>query len=238
MLTHQVALVSETQSVKFAEVAKVSAALQKQAARDFSPVWEITATVDAFEKLEDVPVDYWPIIIMDDIQDKHAGGYHTDDSGQPFSLVQFSDAWQLICSHECLEMLGDPFGRRIHAGAPPKEVTGDAASLQRVQYLVEVCDPCEDKTFSYTINGIPVSDFITPHYYDPVGSTGVRYSFTGAVTRPHEVLDNGYVSFGDPKTKNWYQLIKTKGQFSTRSLGKVMGDRSTREQIDFLSRSR
>jgi hypothetical protein len=51
-----VALVS--QSVKLGDVMKVAAALQKQATRDVAPIWNLSATVDGFERLEDVPLDY------------------------------------------------------------------------------------------------------------------------------------------------------------------------------------
>jgi hypothetical protein len=57
----QLALVSESTQVPKSDVSKVSAALQKQATRDLAPIWDISATVDAFEKLEDVPIGYWPI---------------------------------------------------------------------------------------------------------------------------------------------------------------------------------
>jgi hypothetical protein len=48
------------------------------------------------------------------------------------------------------------------------------------------------------VNGVKVSDFITPHYYDPNGATGIQYSFRGKVQAPHTALEAGYVSFGDP----------------------------------------
>ena len=51
MLTHQIALVSKTRHVKTGDLTKVAAALQKQATRDLGPIWEIQATVDAFELL-------------------------------------------------------------------------------------------------------------------------------------------------------------------------------------------
>ena len=52
-LVHQVALVSESNRVKLPDMMRVSAALQKQASRDLAPIWEISATVDAFASLED-----------------------------------------------------------------------------------------------------------------------------------------------------------------------------------------
>src|SRR5271156_4305824 len=103
MDTYHVALVSDTQAVSFSDIANVSAALQKQVTRDFGPVWDVNATVDAFENLEAVPVDYWPVIVKDDIDQPGAAGYHTDNNGQPFSLVQADATWALTVSHECLE---------------------------------------------------------------------------------------------------------------------------------------
>jgi hypothetical protein len=55
-LVRQLALVSESKAIPRGDVMKVSAALQKQVTRDLEPIWEISATVDAFDKLEDVPV--------------------------------------------------------------------------------------------------------------------------------------------------------------------------------------
>jgi hypothetical protein len=237
MTTNHVALVSESQAVAFTDLANVSAALQKQVTRDFGPLWSVNATVDAFPTLEAVPVDYWPIIIQDDINQPGAAGYHTDNNGQPFSLVQADSTWGLTVSHECLEMLADPFGNRTIAGSPPPQATGKAKKLARVLYLVEVCDPCEDASFAYHSNGVLVSDFITPHYYDPTAAVSVQYSFSGAIKSPHQVLKNGYVSFGDPMTNHWYQVVVQNGKAVTRSLGILKNaGKSLRETIDFESR--
>jgi len=54
MLLH-IALVSITKEVTLAHLAPVSAAIQKQISRDFGPMWNVEATVDALDKLEDVP---------------------------------------------------------------------------------------------------------------------------------------------------------------------------------------
>ncbi len=148
MLLRHVAIVSESGNVNAADVSIAAAAIQKQVTRDFSPIWEIDATVDGFSALEDVPIDYWPVIIEDNIKEPGAAGVHKDDNGQPFALVQASEGWQLTTSHECLEMLADPFGNRLVAGQSPKEDQG------RVEFLVEVCDPPEDAQFAYTSNGI------------------------------------------------------------------------------------
>jgi hypothetical protein len=237
-LPHHVALVSDTPSVSFSDVSAVAAALQKQATRDFGPIWQVSATVSAFEALESVPVDYWPVIVRANIDQPGAAGYHTDDNGQPFSLVEADDQWQLTASHETLEMLADPFGNRTIAGAPPPQAPPPLSALARVTYLVEVCDPCEDAQFAYGVNGQQLSDFITPHYYDPNGATGTQYSFRGNVQAPHTVIESGYVSFGNPVTNEWFQILLENGRTKVQDLGKLnRNGRSLRETIDDLVRN-
>lgn len=216
MLTRHLALVSETSHIDAAELNIVAAALQKQVTRDFGPIWGVTATVSAFTKLTDVPADYWPVIVQDDIKTAGAAGVHEDKNGQPFALVQFSNDWSLTASHETLEMLGDPFGNRIVAGQSPKKGQG------RVNFLVEVADPSEDAANAYTVNGITVSDFYTPHFFDPVAASGVRYSFGGKIAKPRTILKGGYLSWGVPETNEWFQEIWFNTAKPTfRSLGKI-----------------
>jgi len=226
MLLRHVAIVSESGNVNAADVSIAAAAIQKQVTRDFSPIWEIDATVDGFSALEDVPIDYWPVIIEDNIKEPGAAGVHKDDNGQPFALVQASEGWQLTTSHECLEMLADPFGNRLVAGQSPKEDQG------RVEFLVEVCDPPEDAQFAYTSNGILVSDFLTPHYYDPVTSSGVRYSYTGAIQAPRTVLQGGYLSWHDPVSDHWFQEQFFDAQPKFVDLGILTAAESLRSEID------
>jgi hypothetical protein len=232
----QVALVSQTGSVSLADLVKVSAALQKQVSRDFAPIWKVNATVDSFATLGDVPLGYWPVILRDDVATNYkAAGIHLDKTGQPFALVQASKDWALTSSHEVLEMLADPFGDRLVAGAAPPEAKGQ----KRVEYLVEVCDPSEDARFGYTVNDILLSDFYTPNFFDPVANKATRYSFTGAISKPRTILKNGYISWHNPVNDHWYQLrwfgtakptMADLGVFSASSM-------STREWIDGLTQT-
>jgi hypothetical protein len=211
MLTRQIALVSETPLVKMKDLLRVGAALQKQAVRDLFPLWGVQATVDAFASLEDVPLGYWPLIIVDDVP--NAAGIHLDDDGSPYALAEAGAGWSLTASHECLEMLVDPFGNRTVAGLSPKKGQG------RVEFLVEVCDPSEATEFGYTVNGIRVSDFYSPSYFDPITSTSVRYSFTQAITKPRQVLRGGYLSWHDPVGNHWWQQTWFGAKSSFRDLG-------------------
>jgi hypothetical protein len=222
-----IALVSETPQLSFAALAPVSAALQKQVLRDLAQFWGIRATVNAFAKLEDVPTDYWPMIVQDDLSEfPGAAGIHLDDNGHPFALISFSNGWSLTASHECLEMLCDPVGNTVRSGPSPKKGQG------RVDFLVEVCDPSEDRQFGYTINGIVVSDFYTPQYFEPVSIAGQRYSFTGAIKAPREVLKGGYLSWFDPVSKHWFQKVWFGTKPAIRDLGPLtQAQGSIRTQI-------
>lgn len=198
-------------------------------------MWEISATVDSFAKLEDVPLGYWPLIVMDNIG-VDAAGVHEDKDGQPFALISASaklDDWSLTASHEMLEMLVDPFGNRLVAADSPKEGQG------RVSILVEVSDPSEAADFAYTVNGILVSDFYTPSYFDPVAASGVRYSYTGAITEPRQVLRGGYLSWLDSTTNHWWQETWFDGdQPAFRDIGPIdQKAGNVRSQIDRLTES-
>lgn len=207
MITRQIALLSTTAKVSTKELQRVSAALQRQVTRDFAPIWSLQATVDSFDSLEQVPPGYWPITVMDTLPMKGAAGFHLDKHGQPFADVMWSPTWSLTASHEALEMLADPFGHQLASGMSVKPGQG------RVTYLVEVCDPCEAAQFAYTINtGLAgeetlVSDFYTPAYFDPVTSSGVRYSFRGSLTAPEQVLNGGYLSWRNPEDGHLWQLF-------------------------------
>jgi len=204
MAIQHLGLVTESSEVPRADLMKVSAALQKQSSRDVEPIWGVSSTVDPFDKLEDVPDGYWPMIIMDDIGFDGAAGIHLDRDGQPFALITADgelDTWSLTASHEMIEMLVDPFGKQQVTGDSPKSDQG------RVSFLVEACDPSEAADFAYSVNGILVSDFYTPNFFDPVKADGVRYSFTGAIPGPRTILKGGYLSWTDPVSRHLWQQM-------------------------------
>jgi len=233
MLLAQIALVPEDENVgvTLSNLTRVAAALQKQVTRDFSPIWEIDGSVDAFASLEDVPLGYWPIVLSKDTPD-FALGYHADREGQPFALVRFTANWSLTASHECLEMLADPFGNRLIPSFSLKEDQG------RISYLVEVCDPCEGAPFAYTSNGVWVSDFYTPNFFDPQAAQGVRYDYSGNIQGPRQVLDGGYISWHEPRKNEWWQLQYFDDQQKFVNLGRLENERNLREAIDARTRPR
>lgn len=216
-----IAIVSLTKDVTTRSLLQVTAALQKQVTRDFAPFWGLSATVDAFGDLESVPNDYFPVVVfgetgelidelvalvgsepaerlLDQFESGSVAGVHLNAwTRQPFALVAANDAWTVLLSHEVLEMLCDPSGNHLIAAAHPTR------PRERVKYLIEVCDPCCSRW--YPVNGVPLSDFYTQRYFDPVRGTGVRYSFTGSIEYPRQILENGYLTYLDPSDSRVYQ---------------------------------
>jgi hypothetical protein len=220
MSLEHVAVVSQTKMIPLKRLMVVAAALQKQVTRDFRPHWSTEATVDAFGDLHDVPLGYWHIVVRDDIPYNAAGIHLNSDNGQPFALVRYSTNWPLTVSHECLEMLADPFGSRIMAGNSIKKGQG------RVEYLVEVCDPSEAPQFGYTVNGVLLSDFYTERFFDPVRSSGVQYSFTGAIRQPRQVLEGhgGKATAGATRSGECNRCLASRRNLDHRAFSRGASD--------------
>ena len=95
-----------------------------------------------------------------------------------------------------------------------------------VEYLVEVADPVASIANAYSVNGILVSDFVTPEYYaHPAPVPGTSYSFTGAILRPRDVADGGYVTWREPLSGEWWQAVLVSGRLQFSCLGVIDGGR-------------
>src|SRR5207244_1062064 len=97
-----------------------------------------------------------------------------------------------------------------------------------VGYLVEVGDPCE--IYEYDIDGVAVSDFVTPDYYDENAEAGTLLDFLARLGAPYEVPDGCYISWVDPEDQNWHQK-QTDGSFA-RSRRKIDPKRNPRDDRD------
>jgi hypothetical protein len=166
------------------------------------------------------------------------GGFHMDKHKQPYAKViatPDNEGWTVAASHETLEMLVDPYGNRVQSSVAIEIVGGKIKDgTGQFGYLVEACDPPEDDKYAYSINGVAVSDFITPHFYDPLVTPGTRYSFTGAITGPRQVLPGGYISWVNSVEDEWQQLqyIDPSKPPTIVNLGTADANLSVREWID------
>lgn len=199
-LPFQIGIASRSDGVSLADIVKVTTAINLQISRDFAPIWGVSASLVAIANPDAVDPGIWPIFVQDDIG-ADAAGFHMTRHNQPYALVQSGPSWSLTASHECLELLADPTGNRLYPSVAIGLEGGDFGDEldSKLEYLVEVCDPCEDESCAYLINDVLVSDFYTPRYFDPAALASVRYSFSGKITRPRQVLKNGYLSWLDPQ---------------------------------------
>jgi hypothetical protein len=222
----QVGLVDTTGALDSALVEAAAAALNIQVMRDLSPFWNVQATVRYLPDPNAIPVGVWPVLLVAKLPPGE-GGVHLTKKNQPYSLVigtPDSSDWTIDASHETLEMLVDPSGNRLQASRAIAIAGSDVEDAAgEFEYLVEACDPCEANQYAYAINGIAVSDFITPHFYDPVAAAGTRYSFGGNISRPRQVLPGGYISYTNPQLDDVEQILFLGQKPVHRSLGPATG---------------
>ncbi len=204
----QVGLLDKTGELDPALLQAVAAALNVQVTRDLTQFWNIQATVRYLPQHK-VPSGVWPLFLVKQLPPGE-GGFHLDKHNQPYAEViasSGSDGWTVAASHEALEMLVDPNGNRLQSSRSIEIAAGEIRDgAGQFEYLVEACDPCEADDYAYSIDGVAVSDFLTPHFYDPVVTGGTRYSFTGAVKGPRQILPGGYISWINQETEEWQQL--------------------------------
>jgi hypothetical protein len=122
-----------------------------------------------------------------------------DKAHKPFAQVKDTQDWSVTASHEMLEMLVDPYGQRF-VKAPDIDPNSDG---HWVNYLVEVGDACE--IYEYSINGVAVSDFGTPEFYNADASAGTEVDFLSRLCQPYEVPAGCYISWIDPEDGRWHQ---------------------------------
>jgi hypothetical protein len=225
---HHLALVADMDDVP-ADLPDVAAAVQRQLTEHVAPIWGVHATISAFPSLERVPTSYWPVIVSDRYRFPQLG-FHAFDP-QPLALIKYTGSYSQGVSHEAIEMVVDPDGERMAAAKAPTR--GPAP----VQYLLEVCDPSEGHEYGYCIDGILLSDFYTPHFFEDEFRPGVPYSFTGAVKEPLQVLPGGYLTWRDPDTGDWSQNRRFGDKQDTRELTLPPGDASLRAKVDRLTRN-
>ena len=128
------------------------------------------------------------MIFLDDADSPGAEGYHDITwRGMPLAKVfvkptlAAKDLVSVTACHELCEMLIDPMATLWCEG--PRSTL----------WAYEVCDAVEEETFE--INGIVMSDFVFPAYFDLFrlkrpGSA--QYDYLKRVRRPFHILKSGY----------------------------------------------
>lgn len=172
---------------------RMTHALAVQCARDVQPLWEIFPPAISFEASGRVPLGAAPLVIFDTPDQAGVLGWHTvGPDGTPYgrvfvepivrnggSLHTSANSVSVTLSHELLEMVGDP-----HVN----EWCDDHESGW--SYAEELCDAVQGD--AYEIDGIFVSNFVTPLWFERYGSSERRFDHLSLLTEPFALRPGGY----------------------------------------------
>jgi len=184
------------------DVKRVIDACNKQLEHHFGKVYGAQAQCHFSAKNTPISTYDWQLIVVDDADTAGALGYHEiAANGAPIGYCfakttrDYGGNWTVTFSHELLEMVADP-----EINACMLDETGHKL------YATEVCDACEDDSLAYQIDGVFVSDFVLPGFWLSSVKPHAPLSFTGAITKPLQILPGGYLAFLDMKnTGNGWQ---------------------------------
>jgi hypothetical protein len=163
---------------------KLIAAMQAYVDRHVAPVWGTPAKL---LKTKGFVKNAWAMVLLDDADQPGALACHdlTPD-GFPLAKVFVRttlanhDLVSVSASHELVEMLVDPAINLMSTGP-------DAGTM----YAYESADAVE--ALSFEVNGIPMSDFAYPSYFEVFRKRGsTRFDHLNKVKKPFEILPDGY----------------------------------------------
>ena len=207
-MTVKIAVINDSTVLTDAQVLQVVAPMQKQIDRDAGPVWGISATLRFIPRGSQPSPDEWWLVVLDNSDQAGALGYHDlTDEGLPLSKVfagsdiTYRQSWTVTCSHELLEMLVDP---NINL------TVFDEGPVGARLYAYEVCDACEADQFGYEIDGVLVSDFVYPGWFESFRAKGsTQFDYSKKVEIPFQLLPGGYIGVNDIASGlGWTQIMK------------------------------
>jgi len=224
-----IALIDPARLVSADDATAVAAVVTKQLQNHLAPAWNVTGSVHYFSDPHSVPNGYALLQLVESAGDDSDYGFHTLAGNRPVAYVQVeegSNLWSLTVSHEALEMTVDPTGSTLIAGSSPD-------GQRHVQYLAEICDPCQSPDVGYSIDGYLVSEFVLKNYYGPASTPG-PYSVNGRITAPRSLLPDGYLSWMDPTQANqWFKkAMDSDGVPSTSRIGSPPTGMALRSWVD------
>jgi hypothetical protein len=183
-------------------------AIQIQITRDVYPVWGKNAMLTLLPQGQNPAAGSWVIAFLDNADQAGALGYHdeTPDGlplGKIFVKTTIADgALVSVCaSHETLEMLIDPW---INLTAEFDDTSGNPSKF----YAYESCDAPEDDQYGYKINGITVSDFVYPAWFEGFRApNSTQFDQMKHISAPFQILPGGYMGVFNFRHGGWQQVF-------------------------------
>jgi hypothetical protein len=232
---HNVAVLNRSSALTDAEAEAIVDALQVQATRDFAPAWGIDARLRFVPKGDTRSwTGRWNLLLLDTSDEADALGYHdlTPEGlalGKVFckTAAAGGDSVSATASHELLEMLLDPY------------LNLTALDTERGYFVAyEASDAVEADDLGYEIDGVLVSDFVTPAFFDPQAAhrPDAEFSYMRSVTRPFELAEGGYEMVFAPG-RGWLQRSRRSGGARALDRARVGSRRERRRSRDAWQQS-
>lgn len=176
-----------------AQAQAILTALQTQLDRDLCTSWQLGQFHLEFRtKDASIAPGEWQFLFLDNTSDASALGFHDlTANGDPIAYVGVKETmddggiWSVTASHELCEMAVNP---RLD----DSEADGGSRF-----YIKEICDAVEADNLGYSINGVQVSDFVLPGWFQPEIASGKPLSFCEHVSSAYQLAPGGYISFVD-----------------------------------------
>ncbi len=198
-------VINFTSDISDREVERAVRAVNRQIAEDFFPVWRharIAKVDNATTRHGDSGADPGRehdkdsvIYLVDERSIVNALQYRwTSAANIPMRFV-YADfgAWSVPLSHEILELTLNPSADAFVQGPDPRGVMRSDVGLWHAQ---EVCDAVERTT--YSIDGIEVSNFVTPRYFSLEDTDVGRTDFLGTGVPSFGLLPGCHISVVSP----------------------------------------
>jgi hypothetical protein len=194
----KIAVFNKSTSISNTAIMQMMPIFEKQWNRDLSPTWGIEPARFSFvRKGQKPPRGAWWVLFLDWSDRRHAVAYHDlTNEGLPLAkvfvdtLLQDDVSVSVGATHEICEMAVDPW------------MNGGFLDPKKTFWASEICDPVEDPKYGYVIDGLLVTDFVTPAWYSPKNARGKK-DFAGRVRAPFTILSAGYAQQYDNKTSKW-----------------------------------
>lgn len=231
---NQIALIDQSSNYQFEYLQKIAQAMTKQTKEHFNPYWGSGGEVVAYSSESDIPESAWRCYIVSEMDEAEKGlaGFHLTETRNgityPYLKVKYNGKkTERTISHESLETWEDPYVTNF------KLVKAIDASRKSIEILVEVSDPVQSDEYGYEIDGILVSNFFTPAFYNLIDIPGTKYDYAGWLTKPRQLLDGGYISFKDSYGV-WWQAFNRQNVIIFKKLGDDNASVTAQEQASIL----
>lgn len=230
MANIKVAVINASTVLQDDQVKAAVPALQTQVHRDFAPAWGIDADLAFVPKGARPGAVAWWLVILDSSDEAGALGYHDlTNQGLPLGKVfagsdmKYGYQWTVTASHELLEMLGDP---DINLAAYVERRDGGMTL-----YAYEVCDACEADQFGYKIDGVLLSDFVYPAWFEGFRKAGsAQFDYGRRIKKPFALLPGGYISVYDVRSGTGWKQINAAGRPGAYETRPRVGSRRERRK--------